>query len=401
MRPTRSNHPRHLTGLACGAALMAMAVVTACSGGGARASSGGELPAVTAAMDAAVARNEVAGAVTAVVTLDGFAHLGAVGFADREAGRPMAPDTLFWIASMTKPITATAVLMLQDEGRLSVDDPVAKYLPELAGMRTAEGAGDVITLRHLLTHSSGLAEVTGEPRLKAHTLAELVTLVAPLPLQFVPGSRWQYCQSGINALGRIVEVVSGKSFPDFLAERLFIPLGMRDTGFAPTAEQQARLAKPYRFVGGGLAPASFYPDFDPTRPGRVPAANGGLFSTAPDYARFCRMILGKGSLGGKRYLSEQAVALMTSVQSGALVTGFTPGNGWGLGWCVVRQPQGVSAALSPGSFGHGGAFGTQVWIDPARQVAYVLMVSRANFPNSDGSDIRRDFQNAALAGLGR
>ena len=387
--------------LACGAAVMALAVVSACSGSGPRAGTGSEIPAVTAALDAAVARNEVAGAVAAVVTPGGFAHLGAVGFADRAAGRPMAPDTLFWIASMTKPITATAVMMLQDEGKLSVDDPVAKYLPELADMRTAEGAGGPLTLRHLLTHTSGLSEVNGEPRQKAHTLAELVTLVAPLPLQSAPGTRWQYCQSGFNALGRVVEVVSGKSFPDFLAQRLFTPLGMLDTGFAPSAEQQTRLAVPYRFVGGGLAAATLPPDFDPTRPGRVPAANGGLFSTATDYARFCRMILGKGSVGGKRYLSEAAVALMTSVQSGDLKTGFTPGNGWGLGWCVVRQPQGVSAALSPGSFGHGGAYGTQVWIDPTRQVAYLLMVSRANFPNSDASDIRRDFQDAALAGLGR
>jgi CubicO group peptidase (beta-lactamase class C family) len=124
-------------------------------------------------------------------------------------------------------------------------------------------------------------------------------------------------------------------------------------------------------------------------------AHGGLFSTATDYSKFARMILNGGELDGKRFLKPETVRQMTAVQSGDLVTGFTPGNAWGLGWCVVREPQGVSEALSPGSFGHGGLFGTQAWIDPTKKRVYLLMVQRANFPNSDDSAVRREFQNAA------
>jgi CubicO group peptidase (beta-lactamase class C family) len=133
----------------------------------------------------------------------------------------------------------------------------------------------------------------------------------------------------------------------------------------------------------------------PTSRDRFPAANGGLFSTAPDYARFCQMILNGGELEGRRYLKREAVEKMTTLQTGDLTTGFTPGNGWGLGWCIVRKPQGVSEVLSPGSFGHGGAYGTQAWIDPTKGRIYILMVQRANFPNSDASDVRRAFQKAA------
>jgi CubicO group peptidase (beta-lactamase class C family) len=144
-------------------------------------------------------------------------------------------------------------------------------------------------------------------------------------------------------------------------------------------------ATPIGFLGGKA----------PTSRDRFPAPNGGLFSTAPDYARFCRMVLRGGELDGKRYLKPETVKLMTTVQTDGLKTGFTPGNGWGLGWCVVREPQGVTATLSPGSFGHGGAYGTQAWIDPRAERVYILMVQRANFPNSDASEVRRGFQEAA------
>ncbi len=360
-----------------------------------------EIPGVSAAMRAAVDRHEVAGAVTLVIGRERVLHLSAVGSSDLAAGTPLSTDALFWIASMTKPITASAVMMLQDEGKLSVEDPVSKYLPEFAGVATADGAHPVITLHHLLTHSSGLAEVGSDEGRNAHTLADLIPLFVHKPLQFAPGSKWQYCQTGINSLGRIVEVVSGKSIPDFLQERLFTPLGMSDTTFYPTAAQQLRIATTYTVKDGKLNVGHLPAPFDPAISGRVPMANGGLFSTAHDYGRFCQLILNHGTLDGRHYLSPAAVALMTSVQSGDLVTGFTPGNGWGLGWCVIRKPQGVSAALSPGTFGHGGAFGTQVWIDPVTELAHVLLVQRSNFPNSDGSDIRRDFHTAVAAALAK
>jgi len=356
-----------------------------------------ELPAVSGAMREFVARKEIAGAVTVVATRDKILHLGAVGQADIAAGAPMRPDTIGWMASMTKPVTATAVLMLQDEGKLSIDDPVAKYLPALAGLKTADGKPGNLTLRHLLTHTSGMAEAAPQESREARTLADLIPHYAAKPLRFEPGSKWQYCQSAINSLGRIVEVVSGQSFPEFLQKRLFDPLGMKDTGFYPTPEQAARIAKSYRLVDGKLEEAAVMSDYDFKRSNRYPAANGGLYSTAPDYARFCRMILNQGSLDGRQYLKPESVRLMTRLQTGDLKTGFTEGCGWGLGWIVVRQPQAVTAMLSPGTFGHGGAYGTQAWIDPVKGVIYVLMVQRTNFPNADGSEVRRAFQAAAAA----
>jgi CubicO group peptidase (beta-lactamase class C family) len=344
-----------------------------------------------------VENQTIAGAVLLVADKEKILGLETVGFADVAAKKPMQPDNLFWIASMTKPVTTAAVLMLQDEGKLSVDDPVAKYLPELANLKTANGRTAKLTLRHLLTHTSGMSEATPEESRAAVKLADLIPHFAEKPLQFEPGTKWQYCQSGINSLGRIVEVVSGQSFPDFLQERIFDPLAMKDTTFYPTREQAARLAKSYKAAGGKLEEAVIFilDSHYVTSRNRYPAANGGLFSTARDYSRFCQMLLDQGSFGGKQYLKPESVKLMSTIQTGDLKTGFTDGNGWGLGCCVVRKPQGVTAVLSPGTFGHGGAFGTQAWIDPVKQTIYVLMVQRADFPNSDASDVRRAFQEAA------
>jgi len=346
-----------------------------------------------------VENHTIAGAVTLVADRDKILSLETAGYADLAAKKPMRPDSLFWIASMTKPVTATAVLMLRDEGKLSVDDPVAKYLPELANLKTAGGKPAKLTLRHLLTHTSGMGEATPQESRAARTLADLIPRYAERPLQFEPGTKWQYCQSGINSLGRIVEVVSGQSFPEYLQRRLFDPLAMKDTTFYPTREQMARLAKSYQAADGKLAETTIFilDGHDPAARDRYPAANGGLFSTARDYGRFCRMLLNQGTLDGRRYLKPESVKLMSTIQTGDLKTGFTEGNGWGLGCCVVRKPQGATAVLSPGTFGHGGAYGTQAWIDPARQAIYVLMVQRSNFPNADASDVRRAFQEAAAA----
>jgi len=360
-----------------------------------------EFPAVTSAMKECIAKKDVAGVVTLVATRDKILHLSAVGQADVAAAAPMRPETIGWIASMTKPVTASAILMLQDEGKLSVDDPVAKYIPQLAALKTADGKPGNLTLRHLLTHTSGMSEATAEESKDARTLADLIPYFASKPLKFEPGSKWQYCQSAINTLGRIVEVASGQSFPEFLEKRLFGPLGMKDTTFYPTPEQAARIAKAYKVADGKLEEVAVKGDYDFRRANRYPAANGGLYSTAPDYARFCQMILNQGALDGKQYLKPESVKLMTTIQTGDLKTGFTEGNGWGLGWCVVRQPQGPTAALSPGTFGHGGAYGTQAWIDPVKQVIYVVMVQRSNFPNADGSELRTVFQARAAEAMGK
>ena len=362
----------------------------------------GKLAGVRQVMEGFVAQNEVAGAVTAVATRDRVVQLIAVGQADVANDLEMKPDALFWIASMTKPVTATAILMLQDEGKLSVGDPVSKYLPEFADQKGPDGKPAVVTLKHLLTHTSGmLLEAPKEDTARAKTLADLVAVYAKAPLRFEPGSKWEYCQSGINTLGRVVEVVSGKSLPDFCQERIFGPLEMKDTTWYPTEKQAARLAKTYRRVDGKLveSPIAFLHGKLPTARDRYPAANGGLFSTAADYARFCQMLLNDGAFDGTQLLKPESVRAMRTVQTGDLKTGFTPGDAWGLGVCIARDPQEVTAMLSPGTFGHGGAYGTQAWIDPKAGVIDILMVQRADFPNSDASPVRKGFQQAVADAL--
>lgn len=349
-----------------------------------------------------VDKHEIAGLVTLVATPDRIVHLEAIGKSDIAGRKPMRCDDIFWIASMTKPITGTAVMMLQDEGKLSVDDPVEKYLPEFKHLKTRDGKVVPLTIKHLLTHTSGMGEVPPGEAGGIKDLAGLIPFHVKSPLAFEPGSKWVYCQSGINTAGRIVEVVSGESFDQFLDHRIFGPLGMKDTTFYLTEEQLPRLATSYERNESGelrVAPIRLLHGKPPTSRDRYPAANGGLFSTAADYARFCQMVLNGGELDGKRYVKPESVKLMTTIQSGDVKTGFTPGNGWGLGWCVVKEPQGITAMLSPGTFGHGGAYGTQAWVDPVKKRIYILMIQRANLPNSDASDIRRAFQQAAAAAL--
>jgi CubicO group peptidase (beta-lactamase class C family) len=300
---------------------------------------------------------------------------------------------------MSKPITATAVLMLMEEGKLSLDDPIAKYVPELAGLKTADGKKPPrITLRHLLTHTSGMGEATDQEAKAARTLSDLVPAFASKPLAFEPGSQWKYCQSGILTLGRIVEIVSGEPFEVFLRKRIFDPLGMKDTTFYLTEAQMSRWVIPAKREGEQLLPGEIglLYGHPPTWRDHYPASNGGLFSTAPDYTRFAQMLLSGGVLDGRRYLTAESVRMMSTVQTGDLVTGFTPGNGWGLGVCIVRQPQGVTERLSPGTFGHGGVYGTQAWIDMNRGVALIMMIQRSNFKNADDTAARLAFQKAAL-----
>jgi len=362
------------------AALMALAVC---------ALAGEHDAAIAARMQEMIAKNEIPGAVTVVATKDGISHLGVAGYADAGKTRPLKKDSIFWIASMTKPVTAVAVLMMQDEGKLSIEDPVGKYIPEFAG--------NGVTLRHMLTHTSGMGEATPAELSPVKTLAELVPIYAKKPLGFAPGSQWRYCQSGINMLGRVVEVVSGMPLEVFFEKRLFKPLGMKDTTFYPNGRQVKRAVTPARLDGEKLvdSPIGLLGGKPATAKDRYPAANGGLFSTGPDYARFARMLLRGGELDGKRYLSAASYALMTTIQTGDLRAGFIPGHGWGLGVGVVREPQGQTAMSKPGTFGHGGAFGTQAWIDPQSGVAMILMVQRANFRNSDDSPVRLAFQQAA------
>ncbi len=371
-----------------------------------------KLPGVGAAMRAMIASNEVAGAVTVVVGKDKTLHLESTGFADIAAKRPMTPDTLFWIASMTKPVTGVAILMLQDEGKLKVSDPVAKYLPEFANLKTSSGKPANLTISQILTHTSGLGEAGGPGAQQAKTLADLVPLWLAAPMQYEPGEKWRYCQSGINTASRIVEVVSGQTFDAFLQKRLFDPLGMKRTTFYLGDAERAALVTAYakNKDTGALEPVAPRADFGARN--RPPQGNGGLYSTATDYARFCQMLLNGGELDGRRYLTAAAHKFLSAPQTpGTMPTGFFQGGvfgqhgmdyGWGIGTCVLKTPHdGVPSMLSPGTYGHGGAWGTQAWIDPVKGVAYVLMVQRSNFPNSDGSEVRRAFQQAAADALAK
>jgi CubicO group peptidase (beta-lactamase class C family) len=261
----------------------------------------------------------------------------------------------------------------------------------------------------ILTHTSGLGEASGEAAHRAHTLAALVPVWLAAPMQYEPGEKWKYTQSGINLAGRIVEVVSGLSLDAFLQKRLFDPLGMRDTTFYPTEAQKTRFVTAYAKDkdSGALSPVPPRDDFGSRD--RPPQGNGGLFSTPNDYARFCQMLLNRGSLGGQRILSENAFNVLTSIHTGDLPAGFFQTDeygqrganyGWGIGLCILRSPhEGIAAMLSPGTFGHGGAWGTQAWIDPVKGVAYLLFVQRSNFANSDASEVRQVFQEAVANAL--
>jgi CubicO group peptidase (beta-lactamase class C family) len=337
---------------------------------------------------------QISGAVTLVAHKGQIVRLEAVGEADIASHRPMMKDSVFAIASMTKPITATAVMILQDEGKLSVDDPVSKYIPQFHDAHLADRKPRrEITIRDLMTHTSGL---TGDQGVKG-SLEKTAVEMAQRVLAFEPGSKWQY-SPGLTVCGRVIEVASGEAYHEFLAKRILVPLKMAETTFDPTPEQRQRLAVLYK-------PGSDKTSIEPASPQLVGSGaptfgpSGGLFSTAADMARFYQMILNGGELDGKRIVSKQAVHQMTTVQTGDLVTGFTPGNGWGLGWCVVREPQGVSKMLWPGTFGHGGAWGTQGWVDSKRETIYVLMIQRRDFGNSDGAEIRGAFQQVAADAL--
>ncbi len=362
-------------------------------------------------MQSAIAAHEVSGAVTVVITRKQVVHLEATGLANIARNEPMRPNSLFWIASMTKPVTAVAVLILQDEGKLNVEDPISRYIPEFASLKTPTGQPANLTIAQVLTHTSGLGEADSAAAREAHTLADLIPLFLSVPMQYEPGTKWKYTQSGINVAARIVEVASGVSFDVFVQKRIFDPLEMKDTTFYPDERTPGHLVTAYAKDQATAALQAVPPASGFGRRGHPPLGNGGLYSTGPDYARFCRMLLEGGALKGRRYLSPAAMRLLTTVQTGELPCGFFQsagfGNhganyGWGIGTCILRTPhEGVAAMLSPGTFGHGGAWGTQAWIDPVRGLAYVLMVQRSNFPNSDASEIRRAFQQAAADALAK
>ncbi|MFF9277183.1 serine hydrolase domain-containing protein [Streptomyces griseosporeus] len=330
------------------------------------------------------------------------AHLTAHGLRDVAAGAPVTPDTLWRIYSMTKPVTAVAALLLVEEGRLSLDDPVERHLPAFADPRVyVSGSGeDVVTrpaagpilIRHLMTHTAGLTfafyhthpvdALYRAAGLHASVpsgadLAETIEVYARLPLQFDPGTQWNYSVAS-NVLGRVIEVVSGQPLDTFFAERILGPLGMTDTGFQITDEQADRLAELYGETDdGGITPIPGLPVHG--RP-RFLSGSGGLVSSAPDWHRFMEFLRRRGELDGVRLLAPETVGLMTRnhLPGGADLRSFgsrpahdEPGNdgvGFGLGVSVVVDPARTQAPSGLGTFGWSGVATTTFWVDPGRDL---------------------------------
>jgi CubicO group peptidase (beta-lactamase class C family) len=321
----------------------------------------------------------------------------ATGWADLEAAVPMTLDTPFHVASMTKPVTAVAAMILVEEGRLSLDDPLAKYLPAFADLRvvverddeggfTTQPLAEPVLIRHLLTFSSGIGGYaeTDDPLDRAWrardieaaglgSLAQRVERIPGLPLYEAPGLRWRYGWS-LDVLARVVEVVTAEPFEDFLQQRIFDPLGMTSTGFPGAVSVEAPLARMYTHDEDGALVRDRR--FDDHYGRGWASGGGGLVSTAPDYLRFALMLAQGGAFGEVRILAAETVAEMTRLQlpSGVLEEEDMQGLGWGLGLCVVADASETSIpADSDGDYWWAGRFGTQFWVSPAADTVVVVM----------------------------
>jgi CubicO group peptidase (beta-lactamase class C family) len=371
------------------------------------------IAAVRPLMEQYVRDGRLAGSVTLVARRGNVVALEAVGMRDREAGSPMRPDSIFRIASQTKAIVSVAVLMLQEEGRLLLSDPLHKYIPEFRESKVAvprEGGGHdlvpakrPITLRDLLTHTSGLSYGNGTSAVawkqagiqnwyfadRDEPIGATVARMGALPLDGQPGEAWIYGFS-TDVLGVVVERASGQPLDQFLRARIFEPLRMVDTQFYLPPDKVGRLAVVYSAKpGGGLdrAPASggmvSQGDYA-SGPRKSFSGGAGLTSTATDYARFLQMLLNGGELDGRRILSRKSVELMTANQIGSR---FQPGSGFGLGVSVVVDLGARGELGSVGEFGWGGAYHSTYWVDPKEQLVVVQLTQ--TIPAGDVDDAGR------------
>ena len=377
------------------------------------------------AVQRSIDENRLAGAVTLVARNGKLAWLKAQGSLDKESGKPMPPDAIFRICSMSKPITSAAVMMLYEEGRFLLGDPVSKFIPEFknpkvlvkpsSGQPYTIPANGEITIRHLLTHTAGLTyhwnpdlgplyrEKNVAHGILQHdgTIADSVRILAGLPLLFHPGEKYEYSLS-VDVLGYLVEVVSGMSFDEFLRKRMFEPLGMKDTQFFVSGAGIERLATAYTwYEGKGLArfpaepivegPMVYSADYPYRGPKKLYAGGAGLCSTAVDYARFCQMMLQNGTLDGKRLLSRKSVELMTQDQLGRL----QPDMGFGLGFGVAGKTP-LEELGSPGQYSWGGFFYTTFFTDPKEQMIGILM---AQLHPTGGLNLDRRFWTLSYQAL--
>jgi len=354
-----------------------------------------------------VDRGTVAGTVTLVARHGRIAALDAVGYSDIENKTPLRTDAIFQLHSMTKPVVALGAMILMEEGKLSLLDPVEKHLPEFRSMWVIEAQdGDrerkltrpvrPITIRDLMTHTSGMSlnppPGIGELHRALHkTLEQAVLVISQQPLAFQPGTKWQYSNTGIAALARIIEVVSGIPYEKFLETRIFAPLGMKDTFTYPPDAKFGRMPTAYILKDG--KPLKY--TADPLGEGamkfrqgaRYPLPEGGLYSTANDLFLLYQMMLNRGQYNGTRILSPSSVETMTRLHTGNLAAGG-PGMGYGLGWAVARDS--AAAPLSEGAYGHGGRYGTYAFIDPKKDMIGIFLIHREG-----GSEERNAFVSIA------
>lgn len=350
---------------------------------------------IPATMEAEIAAGHAAGVVTLVMKDGKIIHHSATGFADREKQTPMSKDSVFWMASMTKSISATTILSLVDEGKLSLDEPASKWLPELANVKLANGnpPSRPITLRDLMSHTSGLAFPPRKPTDGAQSLKGYTSELLKAPLAFEPGSNYEY-GFGLTVAGRIAEIVSGKPFNVLTQERVLEPLGMHDTTYHPDDRLRARIAKTYKTTDDGKGLVRAYNPFVTSDAGErhMTEPSGGLFSTAGDMARFYQMILDGGVSQGRRIVSESAIAEMTRPhKAGGKVLNY------GLGWQCSPPDKAAIPGFSTSAFGHGGAFATHGWIDPEQRLVTVFLVQNV-LVNGSGS-IRNAFHEK-VTGVG-
>lgn len=354
------------------------------------------LAAIPPAMEAAVKAKQAAGIVTLVMEKGHIVHHDATGMADIAKGRAMEKDALFWIASMTKSVNGAAVMTLVDDGKLTLDEPASKWLPELANVTVEGGAKpeQPITLRMLLSHTAGIAFPPRKPTDGAISLKSYVATLIKTPLAFQPGSSYEY-GFGPTVAGRIIEIVSGMKYEDYLRTRLFEPLGMKDTTFHPNETQRARIARTYKMDEDTHELVPGYNPFVTSDASvqHMPEPAGGLFSTAADMGRFYAMIANQGELDGNRFLSAKSVAEMTKpVSAGDKQLNYA------CGWQCNIETQRVCPAMPVGSFGHGGAFATNGWLDPKSGLVTVFLVQNVLVP--DSGKPRDAFQKLVMEAAG-
>jgi methyl acetate hydrolase len=366
-------------------------------------------------LDAAVARGDTPGVVALVVDRNGVLYEGSAGKLDVARNLPMRSAAIFRIASMTKPITSVAIMMLLGEEKLRLDDPVSKYLRGFEDLRvlTAFNATDgsyetrpakrPMTIRHLLTHTSGIGYAFASP-IVARLQKDTQKREWELPLLHDPGEKWTYGASTV-VLGMIVEKITGSSLEAYFQERIFRPLGMADTSYAVAADKQSRVPTAYDRTNGMLQerPRATIVS-TPTPPFE---GDGGLYSTAQDYGLFMRMLLNGGRLGSVRLLTEKSVRLMGENQIGAifveqqpaanplLAKPFPLGAGrdrFGLGFQIASKDDGNAKYRSPGSLSWAGLYNTEFWIDPRRHVAGVVLMQLLPFYDDGAIRTLRDFE---------